>query len=324
MTFIPISNPIQEIDRKDILLLNDYPSITALQSGNKMDNTQGGVLEQALHMAGLIKADVAMANLFPNRTKLDGLWYDKSKSFSPEAKNFVGAMHELITGYDFKVIVPLGAVSTKAMLDRSDYTSIRGYPFPQGTRIIIPSVHPRDMVWTNYIWRFYLSHDLHKAKRFATGQSKIDEPRLIIADTLPLVKAVLSNLAKQKMFSYDIEVSNYEISCIGVCWDRGVGYSIPFDQRWSDSEELEIWQMLAPILENPNIGKLLQNANFDIYFTYYKHHVLIRGVIEDTMIGHSIVYPDFLKGLEFLGSVYTDLTYWKDEADFKKPLKREA
>ena len=47
-------------------------------------------------------------------------------------------------------------------------------------------------------------------------------------------------------------------------------------------------------------------------------------MIEDTMIGHSIIYPDFLKGLEFLGSVYTDLTYWKDEADFKTPLKKEA
>ena len=192
----------------------------------EMDATQGGVLEQALHMAGLIKADVTMANLFPTRTKPEGLWYDKSKSFSPEAKNYVGAMHELIGSYDFKVIVPLGAISTKAMLDPTDYTSIRGYPFTQGTRIIIPSLHPRDMVWTNYIWRFYLSHDLHKAKRFATGTGKIDEPRLIITDTLPLAKAIISQLAKQKMFSLDIEVSNYEISCIGFCWD--VELAIPF------------------------------------------------------------------------------------------------
>jgi hypothetical protein len=51
--------------------------------------------------------------------------------------------------------------------------------------------------------------------------------------------------------------------------------------------------------------------------------IFVRGYIEDTMMSHSIMYPEFLKGLGFLGSIYTDLPYWKDMVNFKN-IKKEA
>lgn len=324
MTFIPTASPIQDIDRKSILLLGDHPTPRALQDGKKLDIVDAGVLQECLHMAGMTKSEVAYANVFPTKVNLAGLWHDKSKTFTPDAKIFVGAIKERIAQHDSRVIVSLGAVPTRALLERSDYTSIRGYPFPYGDKLVIPSLHPRDMVWANYVWRFYLSHDLHKAKAFATGAVRIQEPTIVICNTVPLVESLVRLLEKADCVAVDIEVNNYEVSCIGFATDDKHGFTVPFDQRWSEEDELRVWLLIAQVLENPKIRKVLQNGIFDVYFLWYRNNILIQGEIDDTMVSHSIIYPDFLKGLGFLGSLHTTMKYWKDEADFREGYKDEA
>ena len=329
MTFIPLASPIQDIEQKDILLLNDHPSRRALEIHSKMDTTEGGVLQEALHMAGLTRAEVGMVNIFPTRTDLKGLWHDSDqvarRDFLPEGRQYVGAIHQILAQHDYKVIIPLGDVAAKALLDRADITKIRGYPFQFGERVVIPTLHPREMVWSNYIWRFYLAHDLSKAKRFASGEATIKEPTLVICDSLSLVEQLCRLLeAKRKLTAIDIEVSNYEVSCIGFSFEEHSGWSIPFDQRWSETDETIVWHKVASVLEDPDITKLLQNGIFDAYFLWYKMHILVRGIAHDTMIAHSIVHPDFLKSLGFLAGVHTDLTYWKDQSDFREAFKDEA
>lgn len=332
MTFIPVGIRPQEVESRSILVVNDYPDADALNSNRKISRAHESVLEQALHMAGLIKNDITIANYVPDRINLYGLWKEPSGNSKgyllPEARIYTDSLLNLIEQANPKVIVTLGPVPTAALLNRTDYTKIRGYPFEQSGRIVIPTVHPKDMIWSNYIWRFYLSIDLQRAKDFAIGKLKICKPQLQIVDNLEKAKLVFDAIdslqESKKRVSVDIEVSNYEVSCIAFAWAENLGFSIPFDERWNEAEEVYLWQRVATILENPNIGKVLQNGIFDVYFLIYKMQIYTKGTTDDTMIAHHIVYPDFLKGLGFLGSVYTSLTYWKDEVDFKKPLKEEA
>ena len=40
--------------------------------------------------------------------------------------------------------------------------------------------------------------------------------------------------------------------------------------------------------------------------------IFVKGRIEDTMIAHSLMYPDFGMGLAYLTSLYTDQPFYKD------------
>ena len=52
--------------------------------------------------------------------------------------------------------------------------------------------------------------------------------------------------------------------------------------------------------------------------------IKVYGAVEDTMFAHHALQPEMLKGLEFLGSVYTDEGSWKSDHRRTKTIKRDA
>ena len=49
----------------------------------------------------------------------------------------------------------------------------------------------------------------------------------------------------------------------------------------------------------------------------------MRGAEEDTMLLHHALYPESLKGLGFLGSIYCDEGAWKGMRKGTETIKRE-
>ena len=318
MSFIPTQKAVDvTIGNTNLIAITDSPLSSAAL----------GVLEQSLHMAGTTKIETPIIALFPHGN-LSDYWihHDRveKRMFTPKATPYIEAIKRAIDGHKHLVVVTMGDAATKALLGRADVGSIRGYPFPKDEIIVIPALHPQMMVWSNYIWRYYLSNDLRRARAFADGVLTIDEPKRIVPSTFGEAVALLESLVLCPRISFDIEVSNYEVSCIGLAVDPRIGFSIPIDDRWSEEEEIRLWLLIASLLEDENIIKVCQNGIFDIHFLAYKNGIIVRGPIEDTMIAHSVCFPDFLKGLGFLGSVHTTMTYWKDEMDHRKVIKKEA
>jgi len=101
---------------------------------------------------------------------------------------------------------------------------------------------------------------------------------------------------------------------IGLASSPTMGIAISLaDPMWTLEEEVLLWRKLNEILSNPNIIKVGQNFIFDKHFLASKCGIVVRGEIEDTMMAHSLMYPDFRKGLDFLGSFYCGAQeYWKD------------
>lgn len=329
MSFIPLAGlkHTATVEVKDIVVVGDCPSPDAYKMGKQFDSSSESVIEQALHMSNLTKFDISILNMFPNHTSLKGLWVDNSKAykryFTEQGKKLVGEFENLMSELKPKVVVPLGPVAVQALLGRTDYTDIRGYPFQKEGYLVIPSLHPKDMIWSNYIWRFYLSNDLLRAREFAAGLLKVADPQLLIPATFEEACSMLREVNNYSRVSVDIEVNNYEVSCVGFSYAEEFGFSIPIDSRWSEEQETILWGPIAAILGNPAITKIGQNFIFDTYFLTYKMGIILRGYVEDTMMASSIAYPDFLKGLGFLGSVHTTFTYWKDQVKFKN-IKEES
>jgi DNA polymerase I-like protein with 3'-5' exonuclease and polymerase domains len=63
------------------------------------------------------------------------------------------------------------------------------------------------------------------------------------------------------------------------------------------------------LLESP-VTKVFQNGLYDLQYIY-QMGIRPRNCTEDTMLMHHALYPEMKKGLEFLGSVYTNEASWK-------------
>jgi DNA polymerase-1 len=134
----------------------------------------------------------------------------------------------------------------------------------------------------------------------------------------------VTSVKPRKKVSSQLEVVNYEVSCISFASTPEIAHVIPIHGRWSLKEEVLVWTSIAQVLENPNSVKVVQNGMFDIPFLLNNCSIQVQGPIHDTMVAHSILYPDLPKGLGFLGSIYCGAQqYWKDLVNFQN-IKEEA
>ncbi len=312
-----------------IMIVGDCPDGTSLKAGRPFAGPRETVLESCLHQAGLTKSEVYMTNLIKDDTVVEKYWKGQTnrKKIVGDIKGYQLVLWKEIKNINPTIIITLDELPTFILTGQQSIVKVRGYPFKSngkiGDFIIIPALHPGKMIWTNYIWRHYLSHDLQKARKLSINPELVWTPEIEarIPSTFAEAREYLDYVCTFKTLSVDIEVANYEVSCIGFATSPTLAFSIPFDMRWPEAEEVFLWNKVANILGDKTITKIGQNFIFDIHFLAYRMGIYTYGPIIDTMMSHSIMYPDFLKALNFLGSVYTDQRYWKDMVKFKDPKK---
>lgn len=327
--------PLEYSGQAEILIVGQHPDGFAITAGKPFAHAQETILNNCLHQAGLIRAQVAMTNFVWDTTKIEKIWKDgKNRGSSRGAKRIVGnidpykqSLWEIIKKIKPKVIVPLGDLPTYVLTKRDKTTAIRGYPFTLAdTGIwVVPSLEPGKMVFSNQEWRWYLAHDLRKARRIAENSSIVtdwSQCKLVVPSSFAEAVALLDEISKHRLMAWDIEVSDFHTSCMGFCYKPKLGISIPIDMRWSLQEEHYIWCRIARILEDESICKIVQNGVFDVQFMYQELGIYVKNYTVDTMTGHHIMYPDFRKSLEFLASIHTFYPYWKDELG-EKSIKED-
>lgn len=177
---------------------------------------------------------------------------------------------------------------------------------------------------SNKIGRFWiLCHDLKKARREMEFPEIRREPTILESE--PSKDIILSNLAylahnKQEIWTLDIETRAATLACFAIGYQLANGkwysFCIPIQTTsgpyWSPSDEWEIWRALYNTARcNPNLCN--QNIEYDLDYLL-RYGVEPSGIYMDTMLAHSILYPEFPKGLDFLCSFYLDdATYYKGE-----------
>lgn len=222
------------------------------------------------------------------------------------------------------LIICLGAVALWALTGKTAITKLRGVTDISTHTVtgfkLLPTYHPA-YISRNWSERPVTVLDLMKAKR----ESEFPEIRrpnrqIWIEPTLTDLELFYETYIQGcQVLSVDIETSGTRITCIGFAPSSGVGIVIPFTDRrkrggnyWlSVSDELLAWVFIKRILENPSIHKLFQNGLYDITFLFRAYGIKVAGAEEDTMLLHHALQPEALKGLGYLGSVYTDEGSWK-------------
>lgn len=306
----------------------------------------GSVLEQCLHGAGLTRSEVYLTNVVkvkPEGNKIDPFF--NGKTFSQEGMRWVSELREELDALRPNIVVAAGNTAFAALAGLTSISTFRGYIFPTielaNVHKCLPMFHPAACLYNQagkssgglavksskpYMLRYVIEADLRKARTFSHTPELVRPERQLVYryDNVEECLAWLDYFAEQSLVSFDIEVTNYEVSCIGFSSEPGIAASIPLAYTWTEQEECLIWRAIDRILGNPDIIKVGQNLIFDTHFMHEHCGIQVRGQLQDTMIAHSIIFPELPKNLAFIGSIYCgSQEYWKNMVKWDN-IKDEA
>lgn len=304
----------------------------------------GGVLDQCCHAAGLMRHDLYITNvikLHPPGNNIEPYFNEQTMRFTELGRPWVEELIDELNRTKANVLVPAGNVALAAIVGEAPpwrINKIRGYVVetrPEIGRKAIPIIHPASTLYgggpkkksgdriSPYIQRYYITNDLKKAKVEAAF-SDIRRParEILIPSDLKNALDWLDYFNKCDRLSVDIEVVNFEISAIALADSPTQSMSFPFYHNiFDEHEECKLWKAMARVLGNKKIIKVFHNGIFDIHMLATRASIIVEPIdpkmIEDTMIAHSVMFPEMLKSLEFLGSLYCgSQEYWKNLVKF--------
>lgn len=268
----------------------------------------------------------------------------------PEYRHHITKLFQKIEELNPNILILLGNPACWTVLNQVAITKIRG-TIQQSERFKIkclPTFHPSYIIRGNWSDRSIVINDLDKARQ----ECDFPEIRRVIRRawlncTLDEIRAWLNLPAD--WYSIDIEsgyalftpaeiknmtpkmrsILSQQISMIGFARSFTDAMVIEFMTRnspnlsyWkSKDEEIQAWKLAKSGVERP-IPKIFQNGLYDINRMMYAGISTVMPR-EDPMLLHHALYPEMLKGLGFLGSIYSNETSWKQMYAKGETLKRD-
>ncbi len=334
MTYRPEGDPLTA----SIVFVGEAPARREMIDGRPFSGSAGFVHDQCLEFAGIPRSGTYTTNvfdfpvykpkgksvLFKDKAYTEKLFSDTNEGFTPLGKKSVERLQDELSKTTANVIVPLGSPAFRSICEGRGITKWRGSILPATLipgRKTIPSIHPANALHGQYITRYIIRGDYKRAKR----ESKFPDIRrppynFRLRPTFGQCVETLEFIKTLDKYACDIEVGFFtpnreplaQATRISWAWTDNDAISIPYgDASWTLEQEINLWKLTAEVLEKEGPIKIFQNGVFDCQFLLFVHGILVAGPLEDTMIAHHIMYPDFRKGLGYLSSLYTDQPYWK-------------
>ena len=316
-----------------LAVIGEAPAVEEMRLGRPLVGKTGELFTELSSSAGIPRAWFYLTNVFDFRVvkpkerggtivTQDGvrLWTDRSGFTEEGWKSVERLLHELENS-SANVLVPMGNPALTALTGKKGITKWRGSILEcrigDRTYKVIPTIHPAATFRGQFLWRYDIKHDFRRIrKELEFPEIKRPPYNFNLNPTYKQCIETLYWLYKSGLdISVDIEIANKQISRICFIWSDYDGITIPFGVEpnwWTLEEECKILLAMARLLENPKTTKIFQNAVFDISMLQLLLGIFVKGKVEDTMIAHSIMYPDFPMGLGYLTSLYTDQPYHKD------------
>jgi uracil-DNA glycosylase family 4 len=299
----------------------------------------GWQLNSMLHEAGIVRADCFLTNVFNLRprptNKIENLCTTRKEvrhalpplssgkyirdEFLPELDRLYGELTEV----DPNVIVCLGGTAAWAILRDGRISKLRGAvadsPVLPGKKCL-PTFHPSYILQGGYEARHVTILDLQKARRESEFPDIRRPKRTIFTEPLlgELDWFAEKFIAPARRLAVDIETRGQRITCIGFAPSADVALVVPFEDLrkpggnyWGSVEaELAAWAWVRKVLDSP-IEKVFQNGLFDMQRLWRGYGIPVRNAAHDTMLLHHAIVPESPKGLDYLGSIYTNESAWK-------------
>lgn len=195
---------------------------------------------------------------------------------------------------------------------RGSILPLRKDLIPGNTINVVAAIHPRDIFVDRTIF-VYTALDYAKVIKHQNLKENFTEKGLLwIARSFDALSEYWKRAKSGKFLTLDIETRFNYPTCIGFCADGNEAVSVPL--LYSDlnnNERLCIFRLIDEILRSP-IPKVNQNMKFD-WTMLERIGFQLKHIVGDTMLAAHTIYPELPKGLDFLTSIYTESSYYKDE-----------
>jgi uracil-DNA glycosylase len=311
----------------------------------------GQELTRMLDDAGIHRADCFLTNVFnlhPPGNQVEFFCGSKDEAiagypaltksrycrseFIPELER----LGEELVGVDPNIIIALGNTAMWALLGKTAISKFRGTTelsthTATGYKVL-PTYHPA-AVCRQWELRPTTVMDLIKAAR----ESEFPEIRrpavsVHIPETLSDLEDFYAlHIRGCQSLAVDIETAGTQITCIGFAPSTGDALVVPiFDRRrknrsyWPDQHsERQAWGFIRKLLMDRAIPKVMQNGMYDIAFLWRSYGLKVFNCEHDTMLLSHALQPESLKGLGYLGSLFTDHPSWKNMREKVTTIKRD-
>lgn len=315
-----------------IVIAGEAPGATEDREGRPFVGAAGKVLDALLAEAGIKREACYITNVVktrPPNNNFEVMYEGKGKARKPTFAllEAIEALHAEIASIRPNVIVPLGNEALKAVMSTShawqgNITDWRGSIIDTTLGKVIPTFHPAALM-RQWSWRPVALLDMQKVARESAFPDVRRMPRRL--EVMPTFDDCMRELRRMRFapmskVAFDIETEAGQITAIAFSDRPEWAISIPFwfgmsGNLWSEEEEFELWRAVTDLLEDPTVGKIAQNAQYDITFLADCMDIHVAGLIFDTLVAQHVCYPEMPADLGFLCSIYTDQPYYKSMID---------
>lgn len=231
-----------------------------------------------------------------------------------------------------RLIITLGEYALRVVTGQISIANFRGSILPISDKLqlklnesvrrtmCLATLHPA-IEHTDESQHYLLRMDFQKAIEVVYQQHKINDHEVVICHTFSEYTGFRSGYRNPVEMSEDVETHYGFNTCTSFTFDGRraaviplVGSKVPIEDR----ARMEV--MLARDLCDPEIEKNNQNIGYDKRIQQ-RFGYRVYPITWDTMLAASVIAPEFPKRLGFLTSIYTFMSYYKDEGKFFDPSK---
>lgn len=318
-----------------IMLVGEAPGEQEEKQGRPFIGPAGNMLDGLLARCGLMREELYITNVVKVRPPNNQM--PQLKELGLSIDDFIDELYMEICTVNPKVIVPMGNVSLKALLQLEGIMKYRGSPYGRGPygkkfpalftkesrlQYIIPTLHP-----AFYLRKFEMKAvgiaDFKRIQRAAAEGLELKKRKTIMKPSLVQVQEYVNRIVLDgaSCLSFDVETWRGYITCLAVATSDHEAFCIPFwsvlGPYWRPENELKVWVELKKLFATP-IPKIAHNALFDCEAMAW-HGVEVHNMQWDTMLMHHTMFGELPHDLAFLTSIYTTQVYYKDDGKHWTP-----
>ncbi len=334
-TLVP--NTFPSLPFNGLAIIGEVPGKDEVSLGKPFVGTAGRFLNAVLAKSNILRDACYIGNVcqtMPPSGTIDSLPWD-----GPEIQKGLADLN-----HDLEILKPnltlcLGNAALHALKVGTEPPKIRKaqgkprnvYPFPIGDwrgslftgtagQKCMATYHPSACL-RQYSWTPLLIFDIcHAAEEARTKELVLPQRDIQVALNPDQIILRLQRIREYRSkVALDIEGGVNTWSCISVAISPSDAFIVPLSRLngqpyWDDPrDEEEITIALVAMLTDPLVPKVLQNSLYDRFILQYAYSIIIRGVVDDTLLKHWEWNCEFEKSLGFMCSLWTKEPYYKHE-----------
>ncbi len=290
-----------------IMMIGEAPGQEEARRGLPFIGGAGILLDECIGKTGHSRDDIVITNLVKCQPPANR---DPSIEEMEACEIF---LEKELSAYEPKVVLTLGAFSTRHFLGDVKISEVRGYVFEKENYRVVPTFHPAAVLRRPELVSL-LQADINKVFTLDSGTKRSHNPDYRYFEDFD---EVISALSRCDEFAFDLETDGLDpfvdpILCCAFTFKEGSSICVPFSK-----EHFEIIFGLPP--------KKITQGDFDVKFLRLRHGIEVKNWHFNTMTAHHLLDENTPHGLKTLASIYTDVPYYnlpsKEKLSLVEPAK---